>query len=153
MHSIKKENMQQLARYRATLRKHPQLLYLFFELTDKCNMNCRHCGSNCSARGDHILPYEDMVKVLRQVKERYGTKTLMICLTGGEPLLHPEFEKIIQCIAGLGFSWGITTNGTLLNKSLVCRMKECHLKRFSGNVKWKLLMAALIFSACNMNTR
>lgn len=124
----KRENMEQIAKYRNKLRKQPLLLYLFFELTDQCNMNCRHCGSNCSAHGNQVLPYDDIVKVLRQVKDSYGTASVMICLTGGEPLLHPEFEKIIQCITEFGFRWGITTNGTLINESLVRHFKECRLK-------------------------
>lgn len=57
MHEIKKRNMLQLAEYQKELRLHPQLTYLFFELTDCCNLNCLHCGSGCSAKKMKINNY------------------------------------------------------------------------------------------------
>ena len=37
--AIKRENMTALERYRRQLRENPRLLYLFFELTDACNLS------------------------------------------------------------------------------------------------------------------
>ena len=34
----------------------------------------------------------------------------MICLTGGEPMMHPDFFDIAQCVNSMGFAWGMTTN-------------------------------------------
>lgn len=51
---VKRKNMRQLSEYKEYLRKNPQLKFLFLELTDKCNMNCLHCGSSCSDKITNI---------------------------------------------------------------------------------------------------
>ena len=114
-HPIKEKNMQELAGYQIRLRSHPRLRYLFFELTDKCNLNCRHCGSACTGNNDTYLDVAVVSKVMKEVKEKYGTSDLMICLTGGEPLLHPDAVKVIAEARALGFPVGMTTNGTLID--------------------------------------
>ena len=82
-----------------------------FELTGGCNLSCPHCGSFCGPEEMHFLPFEEIKKLLGQVARKYGTRQTMICLTGGEPLLHPRFYEIECYSSSLGFSVGITTNG------------------------------------------
>ena len=112
---IKKADMQQLATYQAELRKKPALRFLFFELTDKCNLNCRHCGSNCSGKNSSFLDVDLIERILQGVSSAYDPKDIMICLTGGEPLLHPGLCDVIKSSHDLGFPIGITTNGTLID--------------------------------------
>ena len=50
--------------------KHP-LRQLFWESTLRCNMKCRHCGSDCKVSSLHPdMPFEDFAKVLRRIKEK-----------------------------------------------------------------------------------
>ena len=66
--------------------KHP-LRQIFWESTLRCNMKCRHCGSDCRVSSMHPdMPFEDFAKVLRRVKETYDSHKIMIVVTGGEPL-------------------------------------------------------------------
>ena len=51
----------------------------------------------------------------------------MICLTGGEPLLHPDFTRIAAHIVSLGFPWGITTNGTLIDQKTAEKLRSLSL--------------------------
>ena len=124
--SVKEEHMRSLAEYRCELLKKPVLKFLFFELTDCCNLACRHCGSSCSPKKSTFLKKESVFKVLDSVKERYGNQP-MICLTGGEPLMHPDFFEIAQYIAANGFYWGITTNATLIDKSVATELSNCRM--------------------------
>lgn len=124
--TVKKEHMRQLAEYRSGLLKNPCLKFLFFELTDCCNLACRHCGSSCSPKNSQFLRKELIFKVLDDVKQRYGTQP-MICLTGGEPLLHPDFFEIAQYIHEKGFYWGITTNATLINENVASKLAKCKM--------------------------
>ena len=39
------------ARFRELLKQRPQLAYLFFEVTSRCNLKCLHCGSSCTPHG------------------------------------------------------------------------------------------------------
>jgi len=116
MHSqIKEQNMRELALYQAELRRKPRLRYLFFEMTDKCNLRCRHCGSACTGGNSTFLNYEVICQTMEAVKTRYGTTDTMICLTGGEPLLHPAIYDAIKTAHEMEFPVGITTNGTLID--------------------------------------
>lgn len=117
---IKKADMEALAAYQKQLYKRPKLTFLFFELTDKCNLNCVHCGSRCSGANSELLPYEMTEKVMRQVALAYDPRQIMICLTGGEPLLHRDILKIVSLASSLGFAVGMTTNGTLIDQATAC---------------------------------
>lgn len=119
--------LEQVAGYREHLRKHPKLIYLFFELTDRCNMSCLHCGSSCSTGNQMILPVKDIEKVLDETAERYDAGKIMVCLTGGEPMLHPDFYKIANLIQEKGFLWGMTTNGSLIDDAAACALAEAGL--------------------------
>ncbi len=114
-HEIKSKNMHDLAKYTAHLQKHPDLRYLFFELTDSCNLMCRHCGSKCEPRNDHYADTNALLKLIDQIKEDFPNPGFMICLTGGEPLLHPDFSVIAKAINEIDIPWGITTNATLID--------------------------------------
>ena len=121
-HPVKKENMKALADYQSLLMKEPKLRYLFFELTDKCNLNCRHCGSKCTGKNSRFLEYEVIEKTLQRVAECYNASDIMICITGGEPLLHPAVFDVIRKAHELGFPSGMTTNGTLITHAAARRL-------------------------------
>lgn len=113
---IKQKDMRRLAAHQLWLREHPQLTFLFFELTDRCNLRCRHCGSSCTGANRNLLPFDAVERVLRRVAGRYDPKKILVCLTGGEPLLYPELTRVIAAARGLGFPVGMTTNGTLIGE-------------------------------------
>lgn len=123
-HSIKLTDLDRLAQYADTLRIRPRLMYLFFELTDACNLSCLHCGSSASPHNRQYLPFEDIQPVLDSVAAKYPPQSIMVCLSGGEPLLHPDFFKIAAYATKLGFSCGITTNGTLIDQHTALRIVE-----------------------------
>lgn len=116
MNEIKIRDMSRLSEYTDSLRKKPQLTYLFFELTDSCNLACMHCGSSCETKNKVYLDYSSIVKVIDSVADKYNANEIMICLTGGEPMLHPKFYDVARYATSKGFSCGITTNGTLITK-------------------------------------
>lgn len=119
---IKTRDMRRLAEYRNYLRAHPRLTYLFVELTDRCNLACLHCGSSCGGGEGRILDTGLLLRTLEEVAGNFEPRSVMICLTGGEPLLHPDFFAIAGSIRSLGFPWGITTNGTLIDRNRAEKM-------------------------------
>ncbi len=122
--AIKKKNMTALYEYRRELVRRPRLVYLFFELTDACNMACLHCGSCASPENKRYLEYNAVDKVMTEVASAYDPSTIMICLTGGEPMLHPDFYKIARRAAELGFRCGITSNATLVDSRAAKKIKD-----------------------------
>ena len=56
-----------LASYCRSLYKNQRLRFLFFELTDKCNLNCSHCDSNCNSSRNNKLDLAIIKKTLDEV--------------------------------------------------------------------------------------
>ena len=126
--AVKARDLHRLAEYRDYLRSHPRLTYLFAELTDRCNLSCLHCGSSCSGGRGKYLDTQLFLRTLGEVAEDFEPRTVMICLTGGEPLLHPDFFEIAGAIHALGFPWGITSNGTLTDAACAEKMAALGLE-------------------------
>ena len=94
--------------------KHP-LRQLFWESSLRCNMKCRHCGSDCRVSSLHPdMPFEDFAKVLRRIKEKYDSHKIMVIVTGGEPLMRKDIEQCGRAIYDMEFPWGIVSNGLLM---------------------------------------
>ena len=94
---------------------HP-LTQLFWESTLRCNMNCRHCGSDCKVSSvQPDMPFEDFRKVLVRIKEKYDSHKIMVIVSGGEPLMREDLFKCGRAIYDLEFPWGMVSNGRLLS--------------------------------------
>ena len=83
--------------------KHP-LRQLFWECTLRCNLQCRHCGSDCKVTSlVKDMPKEDFGKVLDSVAARMDPHKVMINITGGEPLMRPDLDECGRMIYEKGF--------------------------------------------------
>ena len=123
---LKRSQLETVAAHRDSLRMSPHLRWLFFEITDRCNLECRHCGSSCSAEGQN-LTLGDIEKVLGTI----SSGKPMICLTGGEPMMHKDFFDIAECIRDMGFSWGMTTNATLIDDEAALKLRDAGMSTVS----------------------
>ena len=97
------------------IKEHP-LRQVMWECTLRCNLSCRHCGSDChTVASQPDMPIEDFLKVLDSVK-RSGADThrVMITITGGEPLMRPDLEECGRAIYEREFPWGMVSNGLFL---------------------------------------
>ena len=128
---IKTGHMHQLAEYRRGLWKEPKLRFLFLELTLRCNERCMHCGSRCGDIHTEELTLEQYKDFLDKVKRDMGTEGIQLCITGGEPLLRKDFFEIMGYAHSLGFRWGMTSNGTLIDDEAAERLEECGMGTIS----------------------
>ena len=95
-------------------RRHP-LRQLFWECTLRCNVHCRHCGSDCKQlAGVKDMPREDFLRVLDSIAKKCDPHKVFVIVTGGEPLLRDDLEIVGRDIYDRGFPWGMVTNGLLL---------------------------------------
>lgn len=113
--AVKERDMRVLSEYQDTLMQNPILRYIFFELTDCCNMKCLHCGSSCEPQKSTFLTCSVIERTLRSIAREYDPRNVMVCLTGGEPLLHPDLCAIVHLAHEMDFPVGLTTNGTLID--------------------------------------
>lgn len=103
----------------------PPLRTLYFYLTSGCNLACRHCWLAPSfhpggTTGGH-LPYELFRLAIDQAIP-LGLQSVK--LTGGEPLLHPEFMRLVDLLKDRKVRLTIETNGTLVTAELAQGLKE-----------------------------
>jgi radical SAM protein with 4Fe4S-binding SPASM domain len=97
--------------------KDHQLLYLFLELTRRCNLSCRHCGSDCtSSVASEELTTDSWISIISHIAEAFSPPPFLV-LSGGEPLAHPDLPRILSCIRGHNLRWGMVSNGRALDKS------------------------------------
>jgi radical SAM protein with 4Fe4S-binding SPASM domain len=95
----------------------PSLRYLEFQITDRCNLRCRHCYIGDGHHQD--LPLEKIIKVLKEFEEIQGLRLL---LSGGEPLLHPNFLEIQAILKDRAFRSVLLTNGIFITKDIAKRL-------------------------------
>lgn len=101
------------------VRQHP-LQQLFWECTLRCNMRCRHCGSDCKiSELQPDMPFEDFEKVLLRIREVYDPHRILIILSGGEPLVREDLAACGRRITELGFPWGLVSNGRLMSSAKI----------------------------------
>lgn len=104
--------------YLNTVREHP-LRTLFWEATLRCNLNCRHCGSDC--RSDSVqpdMPLEDFLHVVdTQITPHVDPQSVTVVISGGEVLLRRDLERAGSELHARGYRWGLVTNGLLLTES------------------------------------
>ncbi len=108
--------------HQALQRRVHDLDYLFLEITQRCNLRCLHCGSDClqdTTTAD--LPVSVALAVLEEVRQRLNPPRLTVAITGGEPLCHPEIFELGRGIVELGYPWGMVTNGWGWNDAMVDR--------------------------------
>lgn len=116
----------------ALRRRDCQLQQLFWECTLRCNLHCRHCGSDCLKEDTRTeMPLERFTKVLDQVAEMKEAQEIMVITTGGEPLIRDDIVKVGREITQRGFYWGMVTNGMLLTKSKMQELMEAGLNSIS----------------------
>lgn len=88
------------------------------EITENCNFRCIHCYQGMN-KAKHRLSGEKWISIIDEL-EKEGTFWLLI--TGGEPLLHPDFEKIYTHAYKKGIIVTVFTNARLF--------KDEHLELF-----------------------
>lgn len=93
-------------------------------LTRRCNLRCAHCYLDAGTKRDggaDELSSGEVETVLDDIASLdSGT---MVVLTGGEPILRPDIERLARHAAGLGLMVVVGTNGVLLNDARVERLK------------------------------
>ena len=108
-------------------REHP-LRQLFWECTLRCNLHCRHCGSDCKTKSDSPdMPKEDFMRVLDSVAARIDPHQVFVVISGGEPLMRTDLEEVCAEIYARRFPWGMVTNGFLLTPNRYKRLLKAGL--------------------------
>ena len=87
----------------------------FFEITNQCNMLCKHCMNNSGENSKRELKKEEIKQLLDELK-LYQIQHLYI--SGGEPLLYYAIDEVLEYAYQLGIKIVLATNGIEIKKHL-----------------------------------
>ena len=91
-----------------------ELKNLFLQLSSKaCNLKCKNCyiERNPLKNEEDFIPIEKIKENLSILK---GRRINSLYLTGGEPLLHPDFNQILRMCLKIT-NTTVMSNGTMIN--------------------------------------
>ena len=102
------------------------------ELLPLCNMSCRMCYVQKTKKEvekeGRMLSCDEWLEIAEKAKE---AGILFLLLTGGEPLLFPEFERLYKTLIQMGFVITINTNGTLIDEHWANVFAEAPCRRLN----------------------
>ena len=112
---------------RPTLIKSPEpsLRYLELQITNKCNLRCRHCYIGNG--GTDELSVKQIKETLKEFEQMQGLRVL---ITGGEPLLHSKFEEVNEMLPQFSVRKVLFTNGLLLKE----RIKKLNVEEIQVSI-------------------
>lgn len=94
-------------------------------ITRRCNLMCKHCYVGGEPSNEFKeLPFMQVKAVLRKLAD---AGVFVIYFTGGEPFVRQDFMEILEVTSDLGFKIGISTNGLLLNKSVIEKLSDLNV--------------------------
>lgn len=86
------------------------------ELTPRCNFDCKMCYVHLKEKQIPLhgkeLTAQEWIQIAGEAKK---AGTTWLCITGGEPFLHPEFEEIYTTLSRMGFFITLQTNASLIS--------------------------------------
>ena len=95
-----------------------------FHLTNACNYHCSYCFGKFQT--NETLTFEKACLVVDNIARYFRAKGIVdgrINLAGGEPLLYPHLDKLIEYIYSSNIKVSLVTNGSLLTKERVYSWK------------------------------
>jgi len=92
-----------------------------WELTLACNLRCKHCGSIAGSRREDEMTLEESLRVADQLVA-LGCKR--VTLSGGEPTLNPDWDRIGARLVAGGARVNLISNGWTWQAAHVARAKE-----------------------------
>ena len=115
--------------YRASMRNIP--LSGTFELTARCNLDCKMCYIHKRANDPVVIKSElSTAEWLETARKAQKAGMFLLLVTGGEPLIRGDFFELYDEFKSLGLSVAVNTNGTLITERIV--------KKFADNFPARL---------------
>jgi SynChlorMet cassette radical SAM/SPASM protein ScmF len=111
----------------------PPLTSLYMYIAGSCNLACRHCWISPTFEPDNSKgQFLKLEYIKKAVKEAKPLGLQSVKLTGGEPMLHPQFRQIVEYLDSENISISMETNGTLIDDKMARYLKsKSHFNFFS----------------------
>lgn len=93
-----------------------------FNLTDRCNLRCRHCYNDSGGGAGRDLPPGELLRIAGEIAR---LEPAGVCLCGGEPLLSPVLFEVIACLRPHVGSLSMVSNGWLMDRDMAEKIAAC----------------------------
>ena len=101
------------------------------EILQRCPNRCIYCSSHSNPQATHLIPFEIIKNVIDDAKN-LGCKT--VCLSGGEPFLHPQILDIISYIAKQQLTCYVYTSGIYMKDEVYSSLPNEYIEAIRGMV-------------------
>ncbi len=98
---------------------------IHWEITNACNLNCKHCLSSSGAVRSKELTTEEAYRAINVFLDSGVSK---IYFTGGEPFFRKDFLNILERVIALGIKVAIITNTTILQEEILTMIKKMDIE-------------------------
>ncbi|PIE65590.1 MAG: selenobiotic family peptide radical SAM maturase [Desulfobacterales bacterium] len=100
---------------------------LQWHITQSCELNCRHCYDRSERKEVGLEEGRNLLDQLYNFCTRYHVQG-QVTFTGGNPILHPQFEKLYRAAHERGFRIALLANPT--RKSILEKLKAIQMPEF-----------------------
>ena len=101
------------------------------EILQRCPNRCIYCSSHSNPQATHLIPFEIIKNIIDDAKS-LGCKT--VCLSGGEPFLHPQILDIISYIAKQQLTCYVYTSGIYMKDEVYSSLPNEYIEAIRGMV-------------------
>ena len=101
------------------------------EILQRCPNRCIYCSSHSNPQAPHLIPFEIIKNVIDDAKS-LGCK--IVCLSGGEPFLHPQILDIISYIAKQQLTCYVYTSGIYMKDEVYSSVPNEYIEAIRGMV-------------------
>jgi radical SAM/SPASM domain protein of ACGX system len=109
-----------------------------WHITDWCDQRCKHCYIFSENEDKSLLdmPYEKMMKVIQSCEEmcRRIKRLPYFYITGGDPILHKDFWKLLEVLKHKEIPFTILGNPFHLNDDVCKRLKELGCEKYQMSI-------------------
>ena len=109
-----------------------------WHITDECDQRCKHCyifsEDNCKQlKSMSFEQMEEVVANCEDMCEMYGRQPYFY-ITGGDPILHPDFWRLLELLKSKEISFTLMGNPFHLNDEVCERMKDCSCQKYQMSI-------------------
>ena len=101
------------------------------EILQRCPNRCIYCSSHSNPQATHLIPFKIIKNIIDDAK-CLGCKT--VCLSGGEPFLHPQILDIISYIAKKRLTCYVYTSGIYMKDDVYSSLPNEYIEAIRGMV-------------------
>jgi radical SAM protein with 4Fe4S-binding SPASM domain len=99
---------------------------LVLEITDKCSLDCKFCYSNSNKDGENFINYNILDNLINDCND---LNIYTICISGGEPFIHPKIVHFLKKFYYNGNNTFIYTSGSIYKKNSMIPVPKKMLKK------------------------